>query len=257
MDTDERIDWRGWLRRWDRQQEGYVPEREERFTVMLDALGEILPPSFTALDLASGPGSLSERLLARFPEAHVVAVDFDPAMIALGRGALGTCDGRLRWVDADLETPGWTAELGDTHIDVALSSTALHWLQPEPLKELYRVLGQLLAPGGLLLNGDDMSFGPKTPTLARLSDRRLDAQWTDASFEARGIETAEQWWEAFSVEPSVAPVLARREQRFAAKTRQESPPDFDAHVTALEAAGFREIGAIWQVLSNRVLMAVR
>jgi trans-aconitate methyltransferase len=59
--------WSDWLRRWDAQQEGYVPEREARFTAMLDALADLLPASFTALDLACGPGSISQRLLARFP----------------------------------------------------------------------------------------------------------------------------------------------------------------------------------------------
>jgi hypothetical protein len=61
------IDWVDWLRRWDAQQEGYVPERESRFSVMLDVLDELLPESFVALDLACGPGSISQRLLARFP----------------------------------------------------------------------------------------------------------------------------------------------------------------------------------------------
>jgi SAM-dependent methyltransferase len=142
-------------------------------------------------------------------------------------------------------------------VDAALSTTALHWLWPEPLEALYRDLGRVLRPGGLLLNGDDLSFGPATPTLARLADRRLEALWTDASFQARGLETAEQWWAAFSAEPAVAPAVAERERRFASMTRQTSPPGFDAHVAALDAAGFAEIGTIWQVLSNRVLLAVR
>lgn len=73
--TDEhtKINWRDWLRRWDVQQEGYVPEREVRFTAMLDVLAELLPSSFVAVDLACGPGSISQRLLARFPHAHAVA----------------------------------------------------------------------------------------------------------------------------------------------------------------------------------------
>jgi SAM-dependent methyltransferase len=257
MDTDERIDWRAWLERWDRQQVGYVPEREERFSVMFDVLDELLPPSFTALDLACGPGSLSRRLLGRFPEARVIAIDFDPVMLALGRGALGTDGGRLRWIDADLVTPEWMTHIGDEEIQAVLSSTALHWLEPRPLRELYRELGRLLKPGGIVLNGDHMSFGPEMPTLARLSDRRLGAQWADAAFEGRGIETAEQWWDALSAESALAPLFAERQRRFAGKTRQESPPGFDTHVASLSAAGFREVGTIWQVFSNRVLLAVR
>jgi len=259
MDTDvqQQIDWTDWLRRWDAQQEGYVPEREARFTAMFDALEALLPPSFVALDLACGPGSISQRLLARFPGARVVAVDMDPVMLAVGRGALGTVDGRLRWVEADLATPGWLAELGETRVDAVLSSTALHWLWPEPLLRLYRELSDLLAPGGVLLNGDHLSFSAALPTFARLSEHVLDQQWSDASFAARGIETAEQWWEAFGAEPAFAPLLEARRRLLAGKQRQETPPGFDIHVAALHEAGFREVGTIRQSMSDRILMAVR
>lgn len=53
------VDWRSWARRWEAQQVGYVPEREERFTAMLETLACLLPETFVAVDLASGPGSIS------------------------------------------------------------------------------------------------------------------------------------------------------------------------------------------------------
>ncbi|GAA3547639.1 class I SAM-dependent methyltransferase [Amycolatopsis ultiminotia] len=255
--THSQIDWLGWLRRWDAQQEGYVPEREARFDTMFEAMAELLPASFVAIDLACGPGSISQRLLTRFPEARAIAVDIDPVMLAIGRGAVGTFDGRLRWVEADLAQPDWPAALGETQVDAVLSATALHWLWPEPLTAVYRDLGRLVRPGGLVLNADHLAFGPAAPNSARLSQRVLDEQWTDAAFAARGIETAEQWWEALSAEPAFASLLAERTARFAGKQRQESPPGFDVHVAALRAAGFREVETIWQILSNRVLLAVR
>jgi SAM-dependent methyltransferase len=250
------IDWQGWLRRWDAQQEGYVPEREARFAAMLDALAELLPASLVALDLACGPGSISQRLLARFPYARAIAVDIDPVLLAIGRGALGTMDGRLHWVEADLASPDWLEALSETQVDAVLSTTALHWLEPEALARLYHDLARVLRPGGLFLNGDNMAFGLQAPTLARLSQHVLDEQWSDASFGARGIETAEQWWDALGSEPAFAPLLAERTRRFAGKLRPESHPGFDDHVAALRDAGFREVATIWQVLSDRVLLAV-
>jgi SAM-dependent methyltransferase len=224
---------------------------------MFDALEALLPDSFVALDLACGPGSLSERLLARFPHARAIAVDMDPAMLAVGQGALGTVDGRLRWVEADLASPDWLQELGETQLDAVLSSTAMHWLPPEPLTRVYRELAHLLRPGGLFLNGDHLAFGPALPTFERLSEHVLEKQWSDASFAARGIETAEQWWEAVASEPALAPQLAARARLLAGKQRQESPPGFDFHVSALRDAGFREVETIWQAFSDRVLLAVR
>ena len=103
-------------------------------------------------------------------------------MLAIGRGAIGTVDGRLRWIEADLASQEWLEALGETKVDAVLSSTALHWLEPEPLARLYHDLGRVLRPGGVFLNGDHVAFGPSLPTLARLSQSVLDEQWTDSSF---------------------------------------------------------------------------
>jgi hypothetical protein len=102
-----------------------------------------------------------------------------------------------------------------------------------------------------------MDFDPASPTLARLSLRVREEQWTDAAFAARGIETAEQWWDALAAEPALAPLLTERTRRFAGKQRQDTPPGFDVHVAALRDAGFREVDTIWQALANRVVLAVR
>lgn len=255
-DAGTLIDWSGWLRRWDAQQTGYVPEREQRFTVMFEALA-LLPEPFLALDLACGPGSLSRRLLDRFPAARAVAVDMDPVMLAIGEGALGTLAGRLRWVNADLAEAGWVEALGEPQFDAVLSTTALHWLTAEQLVGVYRALGRLVRPGGLFLNGDHLDFGSHLPIFQRLANEAQEREWSDAALAERGIETAEQWWAALEHEPAMATLLQEWTRRFATKQRPESRPSVDLHVAALHDAGFREVGTLWQSLSDRVLLAVR
>ena len=252
----DHIDWKHWLERWDAQQSGYVPRREERFAVMLDALEALLPADFVALDLACGPGAISQRLLDRFPRARSIAIDMDPVMLALGRHALGDYDGRLRWIDADLADPAWVEAIGEPQVDAALSTTALHWLGPRDLVPLYRRLGALIRPGGVFLNGDNMDFGPHLPTVQRIVEEARGRAWSDESFAARGIETAEQWWEALGREPAMASLIAERTRRFASKERPSSP-GFDLHVGALRDAGFREVATVWQSGTDRVLLAIR
>ena len=250
------VDWRHWLARWDAQQTGYVPEREERFRVMLDVLAALLPEEFTAIDLACGPGAISQRVLGRFPRARCVAVDLDPVMLAIGEGALGSYDGRLRWVDADLAATDWADSLDDGSVDAALSTTALHWLSGPELVAVYRKLGALIRPGGVFLNGDNMDFGPDLPTVQRFAQEARDRAWTAESFAARGIRNSEQWWEALGHEPVMAPLIAERERRLSAKERPVSA-GYDLHVGALRDAGFREVATIWQSGTDRVLLAVR
>jgi len=250
------LDWQDWLERWDRQQSGHVPDREQRFQAMLDVLEVLLPAEFTAVDLASGPGSLSKRLLTRFPRAHCVAVDLDPVLLALGRGALGNMQGRLRWVEADLRDAEWIAQLGGEQVDVVLSTTALHWLPVESLVQLYKRLGQLVRSGGVVLNGDHFMFGPHMPTFAKVA-KTIRERKVASAFSHDGMENWKAWWDALAREPGMRALFAERERRFAWKTDEDVEPIPELHEAALRHAGFREVGVLWQNLDNRILMAVR
>ena len=77
-----------WIDRWERQQEVALPDREERFTALIDAVADGTGRADPlVIDLGCGPGSLSVRLLGRLPRATVVAVDADPVTLTLGRTA--------------------------------------------------------------------------------------------------------------------------------------------------------------------------
>src|SRR5438876_9246837 len=137
---------------------------------MLDILATQLPERFVALDLACGPGSISQRLLSRFPQARCVAVDFDPVLLLLGQNVLGDMQGRLRWIEADLRNPDWYTQLGEEQVDAVLSTTALHWLPAGTLVQVYHRLGKLVRPGGVVLNGDEYDFGLHMPSFRQVAN---------------------------------------------------------------------------------------
>ncbi len=249
------LNWQDWLRRYDQQQSTYLPDREQRFTVMLDVLATLLPDRFVALDLACGPGSLSQRLLARFPQARAMAVDLDPVLLLFGQQVLGDMQGRLRWVEADLSEPSWHNRLGEEQVDAVVSTMALHWLHAGELVELYRQLGDLVRPGGVFLNGDSFGFASHLPSFNTVTEHG-HAQWA-AIARAAEKEEWEEWWEALRREPGMEPFFAERVRRFSTKTRPRSHTLVEVHLAALRNAGFREVGVIWQHLDNRVVMAVR
>ena len=94
-----------WQESWDRQQEAFMPDREHRFAAMLDAVDAVTegaPPR--VLDLAGGTGTISLRVLARFPGAVVTVLDQDPVLLSLARQSLA---GRATVVSADLGGPRW------------------------------------------------------------------------------------------------------------------------------------------------------
>ena len=133
------------IARWDAQQERYLPQREERFRIMLDVVGQQEETQrLRVLDLCCGTGSISRRVLERFPHASILAVDFDPAHLELGRLSLGD---RVEWQDADLRRDEWAAGLEGGSFDAILTATAIHWLQPGEIVTLYGTLARLLREG--------------------------------------------------------------------------------------------------------------
>ena len=249
-----------WISRWDAQQQLYMPDREERFTALIDAVeagtGRDDP---LVLDLGCGPGSLAVRLLERIPGAAVVAIDDDPLLLTLGRAAYGGRRG-LSFADQDLRAPGWAGALAlDRAADAAVSTTALHWLSASALRGMYAQLATVLRPGGLLLDGDHLKEDPAAaPTLARLGDvlsERVAQRLHDGQQADR--EDWKAWWQAVTADPELAgPAAERQRRRLSEDHHGAESVLLGAHVTALRAAGFAEIGTLWQHGDNRILCAV-
>ena len=259
---------RDWIERWDRQQEESLPDREDRFTALIDAVEEGTGrPDPLVLDVGCGPGSIGVRLLNRLPGATVIGIDADPVSLALGQAAYPDLPG-LRFTDLDLRVPGWSARLGlnpktpgnqggQRPADVAVSTTALHWLPEPDLRAMYAELATVLRPGGLLLDGDHFSLDAKeSPTLARL-DLALRRREDERRFPSGHAESWSGWWEAAAADPALADHAAERKRRHVdAGHHGTESNQLATHVEALKAAGFAEVGTLWQRGDNRLLCGV-
>ena len=244
-------DWARWLDRWEAQQGAYMPEREQRFDVIIAAVQALCGDAPHVVDLGAGPGSLARRLLDRLPGSRVTAVDVDPVLLAIGRNALGDAGGRLRWLDADLRS-AWAADIEP--IDAAVSTTALHWLQAHALSDLYRNLAAVLAPGGVFLNGDHLSFPASSPRIAATASEMRSGRPLMPPVDG---ESWDDWWAAVAQEPGLAEEVAERGRRHHDHPDHDHQADLAFHVLTLREAGFAEVETIWQRLTDRVFVAVR
>jgi SAM-dependent methyltransferase len=239
------------LRLWDQQQSAYVAHREARFEAMLSVLELHAGDAPTVLDLACGPGAITDRVLAALPKATAIAVDYDPVLLAIAHGAL---DDRAEVHDLDLVAAGWERRLGADRVDAVLSSTALHWLSPAQLLDVYTAAIRLLPPGGILLNADHLRFDDRSPTLRDVSERH-DARTQQAGLAA-GALRYDAWYDEALLVPELAALAPERKRRFADRPPQPPAP-LDFHLAALRAAGFAEVGTVWQYLDDYVVFARR
>jgi len=240
-----------WVERWDRQQERYIADREERFRVIGDVVEHVCAATGTpvVVDLGCGPGSLSTRLRARLPAARIVGVDQDPFLLGLARAGRAP----IEYVRAELGSPGWVDVLGvGTGWDAAVSTTALHWLSPERLADVYRDLAAAIRPGGVLVNGDHLhDEQPAVRELAEVVRHRRA--------ERAGVVENEEWsawWDAVRADPDLGRVFTDRELR-PESGGHGNGLSVGSHVDALRRAGFGEVGVVWQSGDDHVVVAVR
>ncbi|MCZ0981252.1 class I SAM-dependent methyltransferase [Streptomyces diastatochromogenes] len=245
-------DWAGWQQSWDRQQEWYMPDREERFRVMLDMVEALVGPKPRVLDLACGTGSITSRLLRRFPDATSVGVDLDPALLAIAEGSFAG-DERVTFVTADLKDPAWAASLPYDTYDAVLTATALHWLHSGPLEALYGQLAGLVREGGVLMNADHM-IDEGTPRInaAERAQRhaRMDRE------KAAGVLDWADWWALAAADPVLAAPTARRFEIYGEHADGDMP-SAGWHAQTLRAAGFGEARPVWASPSDTLLLAVK
>ncbi len=237
-----------WLRSWDAQQEGYLPDREQRLSYLAELVPR--PPDRTpsVLDLACGPGSVTQRLFHHHHDATVVAIDLDPVLLTIYRAVHPNVD----VVEADLRDPSWTRKLPEVGpFDAVVTATALHWLPATVLPRLYAQLRELLAPGGVFLNAD---HAPLPSSL--LSDRCREADQRElASLPGHRYDWT-SWWASVGRDEHLAVLVDERDRRFADRTDEFTPPA-EWQLAALTTAGFREAEVVWRRGGDAIVAAAR
>ncbi|GLF94597.1 class I SAM-dependent methyltransferase [Streptomyces yaizuensis] len=251
-ETAQGTDWRAWQESWDRQQEWYMPDREERFAVMLDMVEATVGPAPRVLDLACGTGSITDRLLRRFPDAVSTGVDLDPALLAIARGTFAG-DERVTLVTADLTDPAWVDALPHRQYDAVLTATALHWLFAGPLATLYRQLAGVVREGGVFANADHM-IDLSTPRINAAERAHRHAR-QDRAKEAGALDWA-QWWALAARDPALAEPTARRFEIYGEHADGEMP-SAQWHVQTLRTAGFAEARTVWASPTDTMVLALR
>lgn len=136
-----------------------------RYEEMLDTVAACLPQTAAQiLELGSGTGGLSLRILRRCTGAKLTAVDYSPRMLEFAQGKIAETGygDQVRWVEADFgewAVDGDAVPIG-SGFDACVSSLAIHHLTDEMKLKLFQRIKQVLNPGGCFWNADP------TPTQA-------------------------------------------------------------------------------------------
>lgn len=144
------------LREYDARIRTFVPAYEEMLDEAAAAVDTLVAKRAPrVLDLGIGTGALSARVLRVRPQARIVGIDSDPAMLAVAARRLG---GRLDSIEADFSR----ADLRSVHdrreppFDAITASLALHHVRTRRHKAaVYRRCFAALGPRGVLVSADN------------------------------------------------------------------------------------------------------
>lgn len=157
----------------------FVPDREEQIATLL----ALLPQSPRhVVELCCGEGLLAGAVLDRFPECAVHAYDRSPAMIETAAARAARHGDRFEGRLFDLADRSWRDF--PFPVDGILSSLAIHHLDGEGKRELFRDMARALAPGGVLLIADLVR--PRTAAGVALAKQAWDESVRERSLALAG-----------------------------------------------------------------------
>ncbi len=133
--------------------DSFVPWRGD----IADAILRLLPVSeaeqFTIVELGVGTGWLTEAVVSHFTGARALALDGSPRMLQETAGRLKKYQERLELRPFRLQESSWIDSL-PLPVRAFVSCLAVHHLDGNAKRDLYRRLFERLEPGGALLFAD-------------------------------------------------------------------------------------------------------
>lgn len=222
--------------------EGYDAAADKIHPYYLQIQDEILTqlPSKLArggfvVDLGGGSGRLMERILDHWPHATGLVIDLSEPFLALAERRLHRFGMHAYCAKMKLQDD-WK-DILPVLPDAIVSMSAIHHLEPAEKQTLYRQCAEALAPGGILMNGDEVRDADDARYLAALE------AW--AAHMRRGL-AAGTIGEIFR--PAAEKWIQRNVTRFGEPKRSgdDCHETTEAQLGYFRAAGFISADCPWQ-----------
>lgn len=191
--------------------------QKDRFVVMAecyDNMAQILVPKYDflqneifniikfpidkeliAIDLGGGSGIFIEKILTKFPNSKCIWIDFSEGFKEVAQNRLKRFSKRIIFLLSQLES-NWHNKL-DCRPDLIVSMSAIHHLETEEKKQLYKKCYDFLKPEGWFFNIDEMKtiFNNSYKNSLYFWDDHVKAQKNQ--IEERKIKYYEEWVKHF------------------------------------------------------------
>ncbi|MDZ8066785.1 MAG: class I SAM-dependent methyltransferase [Nostoc sp. DedQUE08] len=202
-----------------------------RYDEMLEVITRCLTStSRRILELGCGTGELSLKILNRFPDSQVIALDYSPRMLQFAQDKITAAGYQQRWTGIQADFGDWAdnpenLDIGN-EFDACVSSLAIHHLQDEMKLKLFERIAASLTQDGCFWNADPTL--PESPALAEVYKAARE-EWA----VKQGINLTE--------------IRAKRATSSSqGYSSQDQLATLDAHLQMLSKAGFKAVAVPWK-----------
>lgn len=132
---------------------GAIPLAAEQLDIMMRIIRAAQPQLTTFLDIGCGDGILGHTILAHYPDATGVLLDFSEPMIEAARHKLAPNRHQLKFITQDYAKPEWVnaVQIYGTY-DAIVAGFSIHHQLNERKRLLYEEIFHLLKPDGVFIN---------------------------------------------------------------------------------------------------------
>jgi tRNA (cmo5U34)-methyltransferase len=199
-----------------------VPAYEFQTELLIDLIPFDTTAPIRVLDLGSGPGTLSEKVLERFPKAELVAFDLTAEMLEVAKQRCSRFDDRFTAVAGDFAADDFGVDY-----DLVLAGFSLHHLDAAQRQAMFHRIFAGLLRGGVFIARE-----------VTTDEDDFVAEWHARlwrKFMADNGEDAEYWY---------------RKHR-----SKDHPTSVENQTECLRDAGFVHVACHWRYIKFAVLSA--
>jgi trans-aconitate 2-methyltransferase len=212
------------------------------YDLMHEVTANILPPETSSiLELGSGTGELTLKLLSECKQARFLCIDYSERMIPFMKNKLRQrgFHSRVEWITANIENIQLLEHdfLQKNSVDACVSSLVLHHLDDDKKQQLVHHIFHLLKPGG--------HFWIADAVLPESNEMAFHYNLAREKWLAKNLLTRQM----------LSPKMLQ--DKFYSSADNHNPTTLENSVKMLKNAGFRSTEILWKYFGMAVFGGIK
>lgn len=215
---------------YERIQKIYTMKLEELYEVIIEMIPFQKNNGIRILDIGSGPGSLSLRILKKYPKVVITCLDGSLQMLAAAKKMLDNYSAQKKtFIKFNFETEK-LSEVFNEKFDMVVSAFAIHHLSHRAKRQLFKEIYKIIETNGGFINGD----------IVRSKNHKIELKYEDVW--ARHVKKMVK----YILKKDILLESIKAEGRKREEEEGDKPASLEEQLRWLRTAGFDTVECVWK-----------